>query len=934
MCFYLSWMLKHVNTFSRDSDSYDYGDETTDDIDYEYDWSEREEVTTTTANINIDENIENIGVEIRVGSHIDENNGTTVINDNTTKNSSNNSDVEVEYSVNLEKPTQIAKERSIESHGFEEKSHLKIIPIVSAIKQTTARSNGIETSQINTYSSNRSLSVQYHDSNNDSINSGNFSLITDFKLTTNVTSDQNLPDMSNLQEKMSLIPVQNLSLLVNTSRTTTTNIVKDYVYQNNKTAVANENPMNNSPVDTSEIEYIVGENESSVLYADSDEPSGITSDPHPRMLTEDLSNLAKVLNDSSTSLSPAETRFHKDSSKKDMVNSVLNIITLPTASEESNPIISVDSTTMSSNDMKTEFSASDELSNSDFVSLTTTDMNVDQDLGPENNVFPNQNISMNQQEPAENLEVNEISRTTEVSTTNSLDDPISNDTTTNNIQDSYGENDFIEKNDSTTLLPKINITVEKFDEMKNHSRGREISLSTEMPDTEDYLTAPEFYYSSDDYSSKYHFSNNFTTERNIMNGSPTYNYDGDEIQNNDTLIQDSDFILPKTNSVTLNDAEKKLTIEMWNVDDSSDDPAYYYLENGSPTKVNSLEGTATVDNSDISTRLRDQGFEITTLSNQAYSEPYINTPTITEELNTKKNYSSQKDIKSHYVDDKNFQAEKSTHNDDDLEEIKFHNWDASKSILLSKLFKESGVSDHEDVKYEATSTMYLDSDLKKDDADKVVSLNGTMGHFNATEYSYKIADEEEETTIYPTRLQIVTTDESLTTNPKMDEEKFNLTDKISDTIYNKTVFLTTTYSPEPNSFKDNISYTNNIDIKQSSNKSISMQKIIYDKHLDDIDAINITTEVNIQSKYSYPDVEDQIYYNLEESKKQNIKIGTLETNYENRSTTDFDDQNFIFDENIISNKKKHIQGESTETLDTEVVFDSRDRHQPGIKPPK
>ena len=173
-------MMHNVNTCSRDDDSYDYGDETADNIDYEYDWSEREEVTTSTMNVNKDVNLENIGVEIRVGSHIEENNDTAVINEAIMKKSSNYtnySDIQVGTSVNSEKPTKISKGVSIESQGLNENLTFEILPTPSAIEQTTAKINDLKTDHINTYSSNSTLTEQYNDSNYDAVDNDNDSLL-------------------------------------------------------------------------------------------------------------------------------------------------------------------------------------------------------------------------------------------------------------------------------------------------------------------------------------------------------------------------------------------------------------------------------------------------------------------------------------------------------------------------------------------------------------------------------------------------------------------------------------------------------------------------------------------------------------------------------------------------------------------------------------
>ena len=90
------------------------------------------------------------------------------------------------------------------------------------------------------------------------MNNDNDSLIANFKLLTNdVTTDENLTDTSNSKGNVNFISVQSLSSLINSSKSPISDIVKDFVYQSNKTDVTTEIPINNSPVVTSETKYIV-----------------------------------------------------------------------------------------------------------------------------------------------------------------------------------------------------------------------------------------------------------------------------------------------------------------------------------------------------------------------------------------------------------------------------------------------------------------------------------------------------------------------------------------------------------------------------------------------------------------------------------------------------------------------------------------------------
>ena len=97
-----------------------------------------------------------------------------------------------------------------------------------------------------------------------------------------------------------------------------------------------------------------------------------------------------------------------------------------------------------------------------------------------------------------------------------------------------------------------------------------------------------------------------------------------------------------------------------------------------------------------------------------------------------------------------------------------------------------------------------------------------------------------------------------------------------------------------------------------------------DSSVNDINSCNFTY---IKSNYSYLDAEDDTY-NL-----QSTSIKTLEFNGSN-PTIDYDNQNFIFDENVISSKKKHRNDGSLDSIETDIDVVIRDRHQPGIKPPK
>ena len=105
------------------------------------------------------------------------------------------------------------------------------------------------------------------------------------------------------------------------------------------------------------------------------------------------------------------------------------------------------------------------------------------------------------------------------------------------------------------------------------------------------------------------------------------------------------------------------------------------------------------------------------------------------------------------------------------------------------------------------------------------------------------------------------------------------------------------------------------------------------KYLNGINGINITTDVYIKSNYSISDVVKLSDHVMVETASENSEVGKEQINY-NANTTDYEEQNFIKDEGKSSSKETLFIDSSQTPMETEIDIDSRDRHQPGIKPPK
>ena len=103
--------------------------------------------------------------------------------------------------------------------------------------------------------------------------------------------------------------------------------------------------------------------------------------------------------------------------------------------------------------------------------------------------------------------------------------------------------------------------------------------------------------------------------------------------------------------------------------------------------------------------------------------------------------------------------------------------------------------------------------------------------------------------------------------------------------------------------------------------------------MNEINGIDITTDVYIKSNYSFEDAVNISNHGIGETPNGHDQVESQENNYNNQ-TTDYEDQNFIFDEKLKSSQKELLQDDSQTLMETKIDIDTRDRHQSGIKPPK
>ena len=228
----------------------------------------------------------------------------------------------------------------------------------------------------------------------------------------------------------------------------------------------------------------------------------------------------------------------------------------------------------------------------------------------------------------------------------------------------------------------------------------------------------------------------------------------------------------------------------------------------------------------------------------------------------------------------------------------------------------------------ATSSPYADFYLQREKGDISIQSEETVTFSESTENYYRIVNEEEQSTVGPGILLENMSIELSSRNPTEIKIENDLDHATTMKALDDSIFFLNSSSSVFNASKINISDVNDSTAQSdSNNQSVIAINASENFFEDDLNVSNITTDVYIKSNYSHLDAEDDTHG------LQSTSIRTLDSNGSN-PTIDYDNQNFIFDENFISSKKKHRNDESIDSIETDIDVVIRDRHQPGIKPPK
>lgn len=903
------------NFFSnRDDYSYDYEDEPDDDLDYEYDWSHREESTSTTEKVIIENNLENKGVEIRVGAHIDANNETNVANENLMTNFTSDVVAHDENSSFVINQTKTTSEIPYNSQVIDEVFEFEDLPIPAPLHQTTATLDTFNLGDTYSNIENKRMAQLHNDNDETMMMEGNYSLIK-VPMTKNNKSIQNQTDMAYLSERNEQITAENIMPIVNSSNSNVSNKANDNTHHENGIVMATEKISASAHDLTSEIDSDFGgndhnDNEYSAMYIDSDEINGITSDPHPRMLTEDLTDLVATINDSITEFLANETQPFEKTNKNDAQKSEFpSANTLRTMTNASKEATLNNSTFVLYNETNVELLPDEKpyIIDPDNYISTTTEMSSYQRLSDEYKSYSDQNISMSMETYSERIEVNKASVPSHITGAFKADlyDDISLGDRSKGIEGDIEETTLdVESYESTTQLSEINLTEVGFSDINSYGTENFTYESTVASDQKHSLNGPESYYLSENYSSQ----NQFSMEQKIEKG---------------TSLISQLYDLAKE---IMTSQYKGKTTEMQSDDDSQDDPVSFYL-NDSPTTRNSSSDTYVTEVEDeISTSSYRVGFETTTMQNEDYSNGLSSSLIVTEEYEIGTELNSQNIFSLQSDQHDNFPTPKEKRNNTNLFVREQPNFDIAKSILLSKLFESSSGSENEEIDYITTPYVSFDYYFQQDEVDSMASTEGSLLFSDSQEEFYVTTDREQDTTTHSNALYNSSTDQSITTDNTIFDVN-NFFNQSSSKIYNNTMFSMNSSSSLTNTSKRYITGNTIMGVDPIMNENSSMSKNLSETYLEDVEVINITTDVYIKSNYSYPNVEDQ-NYNF-----QSVSIEKLASNF-NDDTTDYDDQNFIFDENNISLKKKLNKDESQDLLESEKDVNMRDRHQPGIKPPK
>ena len=771
----------------------------------------------------------------------------------------------------------------------------EVLPIPSPIHQTTTISNDLSFEDLN-------------------VNIENNSIIKTLEPQSNITPAQNLKETSDVREKLKIVSFENTTSTMIPSKTNTSNMIIDYIYHGNKSYVTTMKPRKSSQEVTGEISDIVKEIGSNDMYSDSDEINGIASDPHPRMLTEDLSNLVTTIVDSVEKISENDTHSFDENDLNNKVNKS-DISTLASDFKEANNTRNVSTIITFENKSHIEFlpDAASYYADSEIDIQSSTDVDAYHGFFNENIPSSKQNMSRyaSIDTGTKGIKINDIldiSETTEtfqtdVSTSRTIDGAIES-----NEQTSEETSFDTEKNDITTSSTQIHLSDNESISFVNDSWENGTSASTETSNIKDSLSSPRSYNSSEDHSLKEQFLvEDFTTEE----------------QTDSTL--NSDVIKKERFS---NQLEEERT-NIWNGNGSQDDPFAYYLEDTLTTKNNADKDVVSKTHNDATPRIPTVELEVTTMSSEVdisndshflmMAEKDIDNKQIAEEIVSHLQYVSNDNILALINDGGN----------EELTGSKESSFDLGESILLSKLFRNTVVLDNaESMESETTSSPYAYFYLQREKGDISLQSEETATFSESTENYYRIAAEEVESTVEPDILLENISNELSSRNQTELKIENDLDHATTMKGLDDSIFLLNSSSSVFNASKINISDVNDSTTLLDLNNQFVIAKNLSENFFEeDLNVSNITTDVYIKSNYSYLDAED-VAYNL-----QSTSIKTLDSNDSN-PTIDYDNQNFIFDENVISNKKKHRNDESLDSIETDVDVVIRDRHQPGIKPPK
>ena len=772
----------------------------------------------------------------------------------------------------------------------------EVLPIPSPIHQTTTISNNVSFEDLN-------------------VDNENNSLIKNIEPESNFTPVHNILESSDMREKLIILPFENTTSTMVPSKTNTSNMIIDYIYHGNKSYVTTVKPRKGSQETTSKIDNVVEEIGSNEMYTDSDEINGIASDPHPRMLTEDISNILTTVVDPLEKLPENEINSSGDSDLNNTVKFESNVSTFASVFKESNNTRNISTIITFENKSQIEFlpDAESYYADSEIDIQSTTEVNAYHGFFNENIPSSKQNTSMyagidNSTKGIKINDILDILETTEtfetiMSTHRSVDEAIES-----NEQNLEETNFDTEKNDITTSSTQVHFSDNESKALVNESLENGISASTEPSNIKDSLSSPQSYNTSEDLS----------LEEQLLVEDLTTQEQTDTTLNLDVIEKER-----------LSNQHEEESANIWNGNDSQDDPYTYYLEDTLTTKNNAYKNIVSKTHNYVTPGIPAVELELTTMSSEVDILNDSNILMMAEKDIDDKDIVGERISHLQYVSNDNILSLINDGGNDKLTgsgESSFH---LGESILLSKLFGNTVVLDNTELmENEATSSPYADFYLQREKGDISLQSEETVTFSESTENYYRIVNEEVQSTVGPDILLENMNNELSSRNQTEIKIENDLDHATTMKALDDSIFFLNSSSSVFNASKINISdVIDSTAQSNSNNQSVIAINASENFFKDDLNVSNITTDVYIKSNYSYLDAEDDTHG------LQSTSIRTLDSNGSN-PTIDYDNQNFIFDENVISSKKKHRNDESIDSIETDIDVVIRDRHQPGIKPPK